>query len=256
MNQGNKDPKVDSSKRLNALEKTIEEINKNKKLTVITSYTGIIVIIITLAVFVTSMYSFFNEYNTKLLAEELQARLPSLTESKAANEVYTTIQETVIPQYTKALKKKLNDDAPLFAQDLLKEKENLYLYLQNDVKEKITDNIINELSDSEAHNLALYFKQELPEEKLVKISRTIHDVLQVKLTDELNNLITPVAIEQIHDINDCFETLYTNMHAAGEFDNITPESVGEIENRFIEVILESIIYEINPQKGAKPSSIE
>jgi hypothetical protein len=246
---------IDNSVRLEALEKTIEQISKNKKKTAITGYAGIIVVIITLIVFVASMYSFFNEYNTLSLAKEMQKRLPALTDSKNANELYTTVEGTLLPKYTKALMVEFKEKAPIFAQDLLIEKEGICLYLQNNVKTKLANNLIDKLSNSEAQNLTIYFKHKLPAEKLAAVSKIVHDVLQEKLTTELNTLLAP-AMDQINDINESFETLYVNMHAEDEFKGITPSTIGEIENRFIETLLESLIYEINPQKGSELSSVK
>jgi hypothetical protein len=245
----------DAFARMELLEKTIEQISKNKKKATIASYAGILVIIITLVVFVTSMYSFFNEYDTLSLAKEIQTRLPTLADSKNANDLYTTMEGTLLPKYTKALMQEFKEKAPLFAKDLLVEKETICLYLQNNVKSKLAENLIDKLSNSEAQNLAIYFKHKLPPEKLARVSKIVHDVLQKKLTTELNTLLAP-AMDQINDINESFETLYINMHTEGEFKGITPATIGEIENRFIETLLESAIYEINPKKGSEPSSVK
>ena len=258
MSQDNKDSlkhdnSQESTARLNTLEEMLGQIDKNKKRTSIIGYAGMIIVVITILILVNNVYSFFNNYDTLTLAKEIQSRLPSLTESKSANELYTTIEGKVLPKYSKALMSEFKDKAPLFAQDILAEKNNLCLYLQNNVKAKLANNLVDNLTNSESQNLAIYFKHKLPPEKLLKISRIVHDVLHEKLTKEMNILLLP-AMEDIKNINETFETLYINMHAAGEFKGITPATVGEIENRFIEALLESIIYEINPQKGSEPSS--
>ena len=238
--------------KFDTLEKTIETINKNRKLTAITSYVGLIVIIITLAIFITNWLSFFNNYNTSGLVKEVELRIPDLMNSEGAQSIYTTVQAKLVPQYTKALMQEFKNKAPLFAQDIHKEKSNLAQYLQTNVKNKIASNMVEGLSKTEATNLAAYFKKKLPPEKLHKISGIVHNVIQEKLTSELNKQLSP-AVAQLNDINNSFEDLYQNMEKEGEFKNMSPQTIGEIENRFIEVLLESIIFEINPQKGNAPA---
>ena len=241
--------------KLDRFNKILEEINKNKKLSLLTTYTGLIVIVIVITVFITTWLSFFNTYNTKALMNEVEARLPQLLKSRNARDVYDTMNDRLAADYVNFLMENFKKSAPLFAEDALNEKENIAVYLQDNIRNRIADNMADDLSNSEAANLAVYFQNKIPPEKLNRLILIVHDVLDKKLSAELDKQLSP-AVTQVNDINSSFDELYVNMQREGEFKGITPETVGEVENRLIEALLESIIYELNPVKGREPAEVK
>ncbi|MCF7792297.1 MAG: hypothetical protein K9M56_09925 [Victivallales bacterium] len=237
--------------RLNALEQKIEVINKNKKITSITTYIGLLVIIVTLAFFIFNMISYFKNYKTGQLVYKVQQKLPELANTKSSTELFNTFKTELGPKYAKALMKEFNNQSMLFAKDIHKQKRTLAFYIQNDLRDRLLNNMVNKLSKTEASKLTFYFKDKLPPEKLKKLNQITHKILLKRLTEALNKQLSP-AVAHIKEINSSFNALYKNMEKAGEFKDINPQQAGEVQNRLIEALLESLIYEINPQKGSMP----
>lgn len=237
-------------KRIGELQIKLEKINKNRKISTILSVIGIILVIVGILVFFHNLTRFVKNYDTSALMSEFQSSSSRLVSSEEVKELVNTIKQDLIPAYELALAAKLQQSAPLFQSDINEIKQNLIIYLTEVVKPQLENMLINNLSNSEAAALAETFSSPESKAKIDKVVALTKDQLIEKMPGFVNSRIDPIIVK-LNSLNNSFYSVYENMKKSGEFEGMTPEMTGEIENRLIENILELMIYDLNPQKANK-----
>lgn len=235
-------------KKIGDLQVKLQAISKNRNTTAIISVIGIILVIVAILVFFNNLNKFVKYYDSNALMSELQASSSHLASSEEVKELVNTIKKDLIPAYQLALVAKLQDSAPLFQSDFNELKGTLATYLTQVIQPQIQNNLVNQLSKSEAAALAEKFTTPESKAKIDKVVALTKKQLIEKMPDFIETRMDPVLV-QLNTLNNSFYSVYDNMIKSGEFDGVTPAMTGEIENRLVENILEMMIYQLNPQKA-------
>ncbi|MEI6054555.1 MAG: hypothetical protein WCR55_00735 [Lentisphaerota bacterium] len=237
-------------KRIEELQNKVGTINKNRKTSAILSVIGIILVIVAILVFFNNLNNFVKYYDANALMSELQTSSSNLASSEEMKELVNTLKKDLMPAYELSLTTKLRESAPLFQADFNGIKENLSTYLTQVIKPQIENNLVTKLSGTETMALAENFSSPESKAKIDKIVALTKSQLLEKMPGFIDTRIDPVLV-QLNTLNNSFSSVYDNMIQSGEFDGVTPQMTGEIENRLIENILEMMIYQLNPQKANK-----
>lgn len=235
-------------KRLADIQSKLYLIEKNRKTSSIISLIGVLAIIITLAVFIISLYSFVKKYDTETLVTELHNRSTTLVSSPEATQLIEVMKGSLLPAYEASLSMHIQKTIPLVKKDIETMKVDLAAYLENSVKPRLEENIVNQMSNTEASALLSTITSEESQAKIQHVVAITKGNLVNELPDFIETRLDPVII-QLDILNESFNKIYLDMVKSGEFAGVTPAMTGEIENRLIENLLEIIIYELNPQKA-------
>ena len=230
------------------LQLKLEKINSNRKKSSLISLVGIVLIIIALASFVSSLYKFVEHYDTTALLKEFQSTSSNFASSEEVKQLIEAVKQDLIPSYEVALSLEIKKSAPQFQKDFESIKDNLSVYLNNTIKPKIEKNLITQMSGSEETSLTAHLTSEESKAKIRNVVMLTKEQLTAKMPGFIDNRIDPVLV-QLDKLNDSFYKVYDDMVQAGEFNGVTPDMSGEIENRLIENILEMMIYQLDPQKA-------
>ena len=240
-------------RKLESLEKKIEAMAKMKRSTTIVTYIGIIIIVIFLALFIFNLISFVRYYDTHSLANEMGNNVVELAQSQEVKDILKEINKTYTPALQTALIAKIQKDAPLFKMESQEMIAGISDYLQNKVKPELAECLVKNLSSSEALMLQTYSKEKPSLEKINTIIQNSNEYLKENITKSLDSKLQQ-SLGTLSELNNSFQELYDKTEKDSTIlKGLTPDMVGEVQNRLIETLLEIIIYQMNPQKGNQPA---
>ncbi|HBM17469.1 MAG TPA: hypothetical protein DD381_14165 [Lentisphaeria bacterium] len=236
------------------LQSKLEKINKNRKISALVSFVGIVLIVIALIAFVSRIYKFVEHYDTRALLHELQECSGRFASSEEVKQLVEALKQDLIPSYQVALNLEMRSSAPQFQKDFEAIQDEIALYLTQSIKPRIEQNLVEQMVNSEATSLANNLTSEQSLAKINNVVMITKNHVEEKMPGFLDARMDPIIV-QLDSLNGSFYKVYDNMVKAGEFNGITPDMSGEIENRLIENVLEMIIYQLDPKKGLEKANL-
>ena len=230
--------------RIDQLEKMLIH-TKQKRIgqsIVIWSCTAVIVAVC--AWFLMTFNSLISDYDTKLLARELQKNSNIVIESPEFQTMLLDMKKIFLPAYQKALKDELNSSAPELRAEAEAELVNLKKLLVKKIQKRFVAQIHDDFKKVEKDLLKRY--PDLDSEKLNEAYEKASVLFAEKLSVSLNNFVN-LAINKLAGLDETFR----QFKKGSAYKALNKKSVKEVESLLVESMLELWIYELNPEKGAK-----
>lgn len=244
---------AESLKKVEKLEVLLNEMARYKKKTSTVSAIGAIIVVIILIIFLYRLYSFIEYYDTKQLASNLGENMIQLVHKQEAQDVLNTLQTTLLPEYQKELVVQLKANYPTMKDEGITAAENIEIYLNEEVKPKIINQLAESLAKNEESLLKNYEGENISPEKLQIVIENSKKMFIEKLSILMNAKLGN-ALDRISEISDSTEKLQTIVTDDTSLKNMSEQQkITEIENRMLETMLELVVYQINPGQGDMPA---
>lgn len=252
-NQGNADQgKVSEEemlKKLSRMEEQIVAISKRRSQRTMVNIGGMLLILFFFVLFVVNIINFVYNYNKTELSTELEKHMIYILQSSDMKDLTNELQKEVVPLVRDEIVKQFKTREDEIHDKAVQSAKNLQEYLENDVHAKVTQQLSSSVDELEKEILDKYPK--IPPERMQKVMDEaqvafIHEVTD-KLEDRLNTAIT--------DISVLGRTL-DKLKEDPEYQKLSKDKIGEIENLLIESLLELTIYNMNPDKAKQPAVLE
>jgi len=243
----------ESLKKVEKLENLLNEMARYKKKTSTVSAVGAIIVVIILVIFLYRLYSFVEYYDTKQLASNLGENMVQLVHQQEAQDVLTTLQTTLLPEYQKELVIQLKANYPIMKDESITAAENIEIYLNEEVKPKIINQLAESIAQNEKSLLENYEGENISPEKLQIIMENSKKVFVERLSALMNAKLGN-ALDRISEISNSTEKLQTIVTEDASLKNMSEQQkLTEIENRMLETMLELVVYQVNPGQGDMPA---
>jgi len=235
--------------RIDQLEKMLIHTKKKRigQSIVIWSCTAVIVAVC--AWFLTTFNNLVQDYDTKLLAQELQKNSGIVLDSPEFKAMILEARNIFIPAYKQALSEELNTNG----HDLKLKAEAELSTLKTLIVKKVKDNFIAQIHKDfkkvEKDLLKRY--PDLNADKLDKAYEKASVLFAEKLTVSLNHFVDK-AINKLAGLDETFR----QFKKGSSYKKLNRKSMKEVESLLVESMLELWIYELNPEKGAMLAEVK
>ncbi|MFA7231121.1 MAG: hypothetical protein WC071_07605 [Victivallaceae bacterium] len=238
------EPKQDVlEEKLGAIEKTVTQIDVIRKRQFLITLCGILLILLVMAAFVTSLTDFARNYNATMLMDELSNNSDIITKSPELHQLGKDFQEIFVPAYKEELIAALEAEMPKLRKEVFKSADELQNFLLNDIKSKLLERMTKVLEKIEKKIIEKH--ADLSPEMLDKAFQEVNAHFIEQITDILEKRLK-VAKEKLSLLDQSFN----KYKDTPEYATVKTLPAGEVENKLIETFLELWIYHLNPAKGA------
>lgn len=234
------------SKELAEIETSLRHIDKKRKQQFAVMLGGIVLILLVMVLFVTSMINFVKNYNSNRLLQELYNNSSIITQSPELAKVSTSFKQIFLPAYKKALSATLEAEMPKIRKQMLTSTTDLGTFIKNDIPKRLTERLTKALAKIE-------------KDIIVKHPDISPEELQNAFTEANNHFVSEVtsvidkrlklAHEKLALLNENFKLYATSP----EYVALKGMDSDAVENKLVETFLELWIYHLNPQKGSLPA---
>lgn len=235
--------------RIDQLEKMLIHTKQKRIAQSIVVWTCTVILLAVCAWFLISFSRLIANYDTGQLARGLRANSDIIIKSPQFQGVIMDLQDVFMPAYKKALKAELEAKAPALqaaADNELTELKKLFL-------KKLQDSFIKEIHKDfekvEKDLLARY--PDMNADQMDEVYKKASELFVDKLTASLEYFVKE-ARDKLTGLDETFRQFKKD----DTYQDLNKKSVSEVENLLIESLLELWIYELNPEKGAKPVEVE
>jgi len=235
--------------RIDQLEKMLIHTRKKRIGQSIVIWSCTLVIVAVCAWFLLTFTNLINNYDTKLLAKELQKNSNIVLDSDEFNDMLMDAKKTFSPAYMKALKEELSNDAPALRVEVEAELKKSKKLIVEKIKAKFIAQIDKDFRKVEKDLLKRY--PDLDSSQLNEAYEKAAVLFTDKLTVSLNNHVD-IAINKLSGLDETFRQFKKD----STYKVLNKKSVKEVESLLVESMLELWIYELNPAKGAKLVEVE
>ncbi len=232
------------SARIDQLEKMLINTRKKRIGQSIVIWSCTVVIIAICAWFLMTFNSLIRNYDTKLLAQELQKSSGIIVESPEFQSMLLDTRKIFFPAYRDALKDELNSNSTELLTKTEAELAGLKALVVKKIKQSFVAQVNKDFKKVEKDLLKRY--PDLNSEKLNESYEKASVLFAEKLTVSLNNFVNQ-AIDKLAGLDETFR----QFKKGDSYKALNKKSVQEVENLLVESMLELWIYELNPEKGAK-----
>ncbi len=230
--------------RIDQLEKLLIHTKKKRVRQSIVIWACTTVIIAVCAWFLISFNNLVQNYDTKLLFQELQKNSGIIIEDPEFQAMMMDMKKFFLPAYQKALKIKLNAEAPELRIKAEAELSNLKKLLLEKMKESFVAQIKKDFQKVEKDLLKRY--PDLNAAQLNEAYQEASTLFAGKIAVSLNHFVK-LAVNKLDGLDETFRQ-FKNENVYKE---LNKKSIKEVESLLVESMLELWIYELNPEKGAK-----
>lgn len=235
--------------RIDQLEKMLIHTKQKRVGQSIVIWSCTLVIITVCAWFLMTFNSLVRDYDTKLLAQELQKNSGIVIESPEFQAMLLDMKKIFLPAYQKAMKAELNSNAPELRAKAEAELAKLKILVVKKIKHNFVTQINKDFKKIEKDLLKRY--PDLNSEKLNEAYEKASVIFAEKLTTSLNNFVN-LAINKLAGLDETFR----QFKKGSAYKALNKKSVKEVESLLVESMLELWIYELNPAKGSKLVEVE
>jgi hypothetical protein len=235
--------------RIDQLEKMLIHTRKKRigQSIVVWCCTGVIVA--TCVGFLLTFNNLASNYDTKLLARELQKNSGIVLNSPEFKTMLLDTKKIFLPAYKKALKEELNANSSELRAKAETELNDLKELLVKKIKQNFVAQVSKDFKKIEKDLLKRY--PDLNSEKLNEAYEKASVLFAKKLTVSLNHFVD-LAINKLAGLDETFR----QFKKGSAYKKLNEKSVKEVESLLVESMLELWIYELNPAKGAKQVEAE
>lgn len=230
--------------RIEQLEKMLIHTKKKRIGQSITVWSCTAVIIITCLWFLMTFNNLRRNFDTKLLAQELQKSSGIVIQSPQFRAMLMDTKKIFLPAYTEALKTKLNNQSPQLRAKAEAELVNLKELAVKKIQQNFVAQIRKDFNKIEKDLLKRY--PDLNVEKLNDAYNKAASLFAEKLSVSLNHFV----IQATNKLSGLDET-FRQFKKENVYKELNKKSVKEVESLLMESMLELWIYELNPEKGEK-----
>lgn len=235
--------------RIDQLEKMLIHTKKKRIGQSIVIWGCAAIIIITCISFLLTFNNFVRDYDTKLLAQELQKNSGIVLESPEFHAMIMDTRKIFLPAYQKALSEELNSNSQELRSKAEAELSNLKTLIVKKVKQNFAAQINKDFKTVEKDLLKRY--PDLNAEKLNVAYEKASVLFAEKLTVSLNHFVDK-AINKLAGLDETFRQFKKDKI----YNDLNKKSIKEVESLLVESMLELWIYELNPEKGSMPVEAE
>jgi len=194
--------------------------------------------------FLMTFNSLVRNYDTTLLVKELQKNSEIILQAPEFQAMMLDTQKIFLPAYEKALRTKLNSQAPELRAKAETELNNLKELAVKKIKKNFVAQIRKDFSKIEKDLLKRY--PDLNAAKLNDAYDKAASLFAEKLSVSLNQLV----IQATNKLTGLDET-FRQFKKENVYKELSKKSIKEVESLLVESMLELWIYELNPEKGEK-----
>ena len=230
--------------RIDQLEKMLIHTRKKRIGQSIVVWCCTIAIITVCAWFLMTFNNLVSNYDTELLAQELQKNSHVVLESDAFQSMLMDTKKIFLPAYQEALQKELKASAPTLRAKAEKELNDLKKLVVKRIKAKFIAQVGKDFKKIEKDLLKRY--PDLNSDKLNESYEKATEIFAEKLSVSLNHFVD-LAINKLSGLDETFRQFKTDP----SYVKLNRKSIQEVENLLVESMLELWIYELNPAKGEK-----
>ena len=230
--------------RIEQLEKMLIHTKKKRIAQSIVVWSCTAVIVAVCVWFLMTFNNLVRNYDTKLLAQELQKSSGIVLQSPEFQEMMLDTKKIFLPAYKKALKAKLNSQTPKLRAKAEAELSNLKELVVKKIKQNFIAQIRKDFAKVEKDLLKRY--PDLNAEKLNVAYDKAASLFAEKLSISLNHFV----IEATNKLSGLDET-FRQFKKENIYKELNKKSIKEVESLLMESMLELWIYELNPEKGEK-----
>lgn len=211
--------------KLGAIEKTVTQIDVIRKRQFLITLCGILIILLVMVAFVTSMTNFAKNYNATMLLEELSNNSGIVTRSPELHQLGKDFQEIFVPAYKKELLVALDAEMPKLRKEVFKSADELQSFLENDIKNKIIERMTKALEKIEKNIM----------EKHSDISPEMLENALKEANAHFIEQVTTILEKRLKTANEKLVLLdqsFSEYKGTPEYALVKALPVGEVENRF------------------------
>lgn len=221
--------------------KILQETTRLRQLRArISSGAGVIILLLLIFLFADATF-FVKHYNTTAVVDEIKAQAPRLMNSIQMKTLLTSIRKEILPKYVNELSRKLKLSQPV----LEKECTAFLTSLSTDIGPVIQKRIVADLQGIMVETRVLLKKRhpDLTEEDIVSIMDTLVSEVEKQYTERITEQVTMM----FNDINETF----TDLRKTALYETLAKKDTADLERMLLTTSLELLIYEIDPDAGAK-----
>lgn len=240
---------ADFEKKLEAIEKTINRIDKIRRKQFLVTVGGMILIILVMAVFIARLADFVRNYNSQQLLEEITNNSTIITHSPELRSLSRDFQEVFIPTFKKELATSFENNMPAFKDEIFKSAKDIEVFLQQDVRNKILFRLSESLNKIEKGILSKH--QGISAKELESAFNEVNTHFVEELTGVMDKRLA-AAKEKLVMLDESFK----RFKDTPEYADAKILGTGEVEGKLLETFLEIWIYHINPEKGMGKADVK
>lgn len=235
--------------RIDQLEKMLIHTKQKRVAQSIVVWTCTVILVAVCAWFLISFSRLVTNYDTKQLLQELRSNSDIITNSDQFRGVIMDMQDIFVPAYKEALKAELDAKAPELQTSAESEMAELKKRFIKKLQESFVKEIHKDFEKVEKDLLARY--PDMNADQMEEVYKKASEIFVDKITVSLNHFVK----ETQNKLAGLDETFRQFKNDPG-YKDLSKKSVQEVENLLVESLLELWIYELNPEKGAKPVEVQ
>ncbi len=231
---------------LNTIETSLARIDKLRKQQFAVAVGGIILILLVLTFFFSSLMAFFQGYNTQLLLKELYANSSIISQSDELAEVQNNFKEIFLPAYKREVGAALQEAMPDIKKKMLESAQDLGIFVKTDIRQRLTQRLTKAMKKIEANVVKSH-----PNISSVEL----HKALQEANTHFINE-VTAILDKRLKLAQQKLALLdqsFKQYKSTPEYAELRGMDNDKVENKLVETFLELWIYHLDPQKGNLPA---
>lgn len=232
--------------RIIELENLIEEAEQLRRKQFFISTASLLLMLIILTAFIIGLASYFNNYPKRTLMLEVLRNSRYVLSNPYLLEMRNGLDREIVPLFAEEFRKNLQKEISLLKQEIRVEVKSTLNYAQIPLRQKFQSHIRDILEENTRDYLA---KNSLtPDKDQEVLLKQMNDKLAENITESAFAVIVPTQ-EKLRFFREELEFLRNSK----DYADLSTEPRDFIESRFIEDILEAVIYSLNESKGLVPA---
>ncbi|MCF6174154.1 MAG: hypothetical protein L3J71_00145 [Victivallaceae bacterium] len=234
------------SNELGDIETSLTHIDKIRKKQFAATLGGIVLVLLIMAFFITSLTNFVRSYDSQMLLQELSNNSSIITQSPELAEVTKSFQEIFLPAYRRELSVALESEMPKIRKKMLESTTELGTFIKGDIRQRLVERLKKAMEKIEKNIIAKH-----PDIAPAELQKAF---------DEANNhfikAVTAIIEKRLKIAHEKLALLDKNFkmyNSTPEYAALKDMDSDAVEGKLVETFLELWIYHINPQKGELPA---
>jgi hypothetical protein len=234
------------SNELGEIETSLGHIDKTRKKQFAATLGGIVLVLLIMLFFLTSLMNFVKSYDSQMLLQELSNNSSIITQSPELAEVATNFQKIFLPAYKKELSVALGSEMPKIRKKMFDSTTELGTFIKNDIRQRLTKRLTKAMEKIEKNIIAKH--PDISPEELQKAFSEANNHFVKEVTGVIEKRLK-LAQERLALLDKNFK-MYQSTKEYAALKGMDSDAV---ESKLVETFLELWIYHLNPQKGALPA---
>jgi predicted hydrocarbon binding protein len=260
MSEEKKQPETDANgndvllKKIEVLEKALNSIEDSRKKRNMVSLIGLILLLLALVLFFINLKNFASEkLNDAKFQNELITTLRNdlkdmLNENPNITLMQQDFKEKVLPYVSKQILERFKEDVPKFQEAGENFADELKVYLNNDVKDKLIKALTESLVEVES-----VLKEKYPTMKVEELHKIINEarhIFIIRITRIIEKKLDYIS-KDLASLKTSIEN-FKNCKEYQKHDPLNPHTIHNVKIEMVESMLELIIYQLNDEKAQRP----